>query len=856
MKILEKSQYTPMMQQYLTIKENYQDCIVFYRLGDFYEMFFNDALIASRVLEIALTGRDAGVAERVPMCGVPFHSASSYIQKLVDNGFKVAIVEQVEDPKDAKGLVKRDVVRLITPGTLMDEQYLDEKANYYIAAVSDAAMHFVVSYCDLTTGDHFVTLLDRNQEMLINEMLSIKAKEIVIAPTFNQSILKPLVEHYHVTISMESDVEIPEHYRYLIEDLTDFRYFEGVGRLLNYLLKTQKRDLNHLQKANVYTSSQYLVLDVYSKRNLELTETLRTNSRKGSLFWLVDQAKTAMGSRLIKQWLDKPLINKTEINLRYDYVEAFMKEFIIREELRTYLNEVYDLERLVGRIAYNNANAKDLLQLKRSLYQVPEIKVKLDQLAAKYQLPIIYQIGDYNHLTKLLEASIREDAPFTLKEGNLIKEGFNAELDEYRDIAKHGKDYLAQLMIKERERTGIKNLKIGFNKVFGYYIEISRGQLASLPENLGYERKQTLANAERFITPELKEMEAKILNSEEKSINLEYELFIQVRNEIKQEIRPLQVLAKSLAWIDALISFAVVSLDQRFVRPKLVDEPVVKIINGRHPVVEKMLDGVTYVENDILFDQNTDILLITGPNMSGKSTYMRQMALTVILAQIGCFVPCDVCEMQVFDRIYTRIGASDDLASGQSTFMVEMLEANNAIQHATKNSLILFDEIGRGTATFDGMALAQAIIEHIHDQIGCKTLFSTHYHELTELETSLPRLKNVHVKAEERDGELIFFHKVETGPSDKSYGIQVAKLANLPKSLIRRAEKILHKLEQNKKVTVEEDLNLFTLFEPVEENEQEKEVLHFIRETNIMSLTPIEALNLLYELQSKIKNSK
>ena len=859
MKKYPKEQYTPMMQQYLTIKENYPDTIILFRLGDFYELFFEDALLASRVLEIALTGRDAGVPERVPMCGVPYHSVSSYIQKLLDHGFKVGIAEQVEDPKQAKGLVKREVVRLITPGTVMDETYLDEKSNNFIAAVHDSVTNYVIAYCDLSTGDSFVTMLDYNEEMLQNELLSIAAREIVVDPSFDETKLGQLKEQYQVTLSHENEVNLPDDYRYMAEDLPDVRYTLAIGRLLNYLLATQKRELKHLQKATLYTSNQYLMMDVYSKRNLEIMATLRTNSRQGSLFWLLDRAQTAMGSRLIKQWLDKPLINKNEINVRYDIVEAFMTDFITREEIRESLKNVYDLERLVGRIAYDNANARDLLQLKRSLQEVPFIKENIERLNETYNLQIIDEFKDFSELTDLLERSIDEDAPPTLKDGGLIKDGYHAELDDYRDISKNGKEYIANLVVKERERTGIKNLKVGYNKVFGYYIEITKAQLVNLPEDIGYERKQTLANSERFITPELKEIEAKILNAEDRSIELEYELFIQIRDQIKSYIPDLQILAKAIATIDALISFAVVSDENRYVRPVLHDEHRVKIINGRHPVVEKTLKDRVYVENDIIFDEDTNILLITGPNMSGKSTYMRQMALTVIMAQIGCFVPCDTCEMMVFDRIFTRIGASDDLASGQSTFMVEMLEANNALQHATKRSLILFDEIGRGTATYDGMALAQAIIEYIHYDIGCKTLFSTHYHELTALENELPHLKNVHVRAEEYEGELTFLHKVEFGPSDRSYGIQVAKLAKLPLSLIKRAEVILKHLEsQNDRVKLESEHNLFNL-DFVEQqpltplSEEEKNVLETIQETDVLSMTPIEALNLLYQLQAKLK---
>ncbi|QVK19466.1 DNA mismatch repair protein MutS [Mycoplasmatota bacterium] len=855
---IDKKAYTPMMQQYLTIKEQYQDTLVFFRLGDFYELFFDDALLASRVLEIALTGRDAGVKERVPMCGVPYHAAYGYIEKLINNGYKVAIVEQVEDPKESKGIVKRDVVRMITPGTVMDHDFLDEKVNNYIASVSDFVTNYVISYADLSTGELFCVILDKDDKLLINELLSIETKEVVVSHAFNSQILHPIVNTNHVTISYEDEVSAHPDYLYTHVNITDSRLKMTINRLLHYLLNTQKRSLSHLQVAKVLNSNQYLMIDVYSKRNLEIFETIRTGSKKGSLLWLIDKAETAMGSRMIKQWLDKPLVNMTDINHRYDVVSSFQEEFIMTEELKNSLKNVYDLERLVGRIAYDNANAKDLLQLKRSLKEMPFIKAKIDYLNKTYQININSQFETFDDLYELLDNSIHEDAPYTIKDGGVIKDHFNEELDHYRDASRNGKQYIAELVKREKERTGIKSLKVGYNKVFGYYIEITKSNLSLLPTDSGYERKQTLANAERFITQELKELESMILNAEEKSIKLEYELFINIRNQIKAYSASLQRLAKAIAEIDALISFAMISQENRFVRPTLVSEHIVEIKNGRHPVVEKLLTDTVYVENDILMDDKTNILLITGPNMSGKSTYMRQMALITILAQVGCFVPCDSCKMKVFDKIFTRIGATDDLISGQSTFMIEMIEANNALHNATSDSLILFDEIGRGTATFDGMALAQGITEYIHEKIKAKTLFSTHYHELTALENNLKNLTNVHVRAEENNQTLTFLHKVELGLSDKSYGIQVAKLADLPSSLINRAEKILKKLEQNKKeVVIDADYNLFDFDFNKEKNqtlnEEEQEVLRIVEETNFFDLTPMDALNLLYKLQTKIK---
>lgn len=853
----DKSIFTPMMQQYLDIKEQYMDSLVFFRLGDFYELFFDDAIVASRILEIALTGRDAGVEDRVPMCGVPYHAVDSYIQKLIDAGYKVAIVEQVEDPREAKGIVKRDVVRLITPGTVIDQNFLDAKANNYITSISHTATNYFLSYADVSTGEVCCVELAKDDTLLINELIALETKEVVISSDFPKEVLAPLVNNYHVTISIEDETKEMSEYNYISQNITDSRLKLTINRLINYLIRTQKRSLSHLQEAHLYNSQQYMQVDIYSKRNLEIFETVRTASRKGSLFWLVDKAETAMGSRMIKHWLDKPLINSVDINYRYDIIESLQKEFLITAELKQALRNVYDLERLVARIAFENANAKDLLQLKRSLKEVPLIKNHITTLKTKYNLRLDDEFSTFSELTDKLERSINEDAPFTIKEGGIIKDGYSEELDRYRELARNGKQYIANLQNRERERTGIKNLRVGYNKVFGYYIEITKGNLPLLKDEYGYIRKQTLTNSERFITNELKELEDTILNAEEKAINLEYELFVEIRNEIKRYIPALQRLAKAIAEIDALISFANVSMENRYTRPKLNDQHIIDIKKGRHPVVEKLLED-KFVENDIYLDENTSILLITGPNMSGKSTYMRQMALIAILAQAGCFIPCEEGNIPIFDKIFTRIGATDDLISGQSTFMIEMMEANNALQNATNNSLILFDEIGRGTATFDGMALAQGIIEYIHDKINAKTLFSTHYHELTALENNLTRLKNVHVKAVEQHQELIFLHKVENGPSDKSYGIQVAKLANLPPSLIKRAEKILAKLEQNKKeIVIDTQYNLFDFDFNIKEerllNPEEQEVLNIIRETNFFELTPMDALNLLYKLQLKLK---
>ncbi|ERJ13664.1 DNA mismatch repair protein MutS [Haloplasma contractile] len=864
MKSIDKSNYTPMMRQYLTIKEQYNDSLLFFRLGDFYELFFDDAHTASETLEIALTGREAGTKERVPMCGVPYHSAEGYIQRLIDYGFKVAICEQVEDPKEAKGIVKRDVVRLITPGTVMENGFIDERTNNFITTITEFETNFGVAYCDLTTGELYVSLLDKNEKRLLDEVLSVQGKELVVSKSFDHESIDTLKNHYGLTVSYESEISPVTGYHNLTSDLIDSRLTATINRLINYLVNTQKRNLEHIQKAKIYSVHEYLKMDVYSKRNLEISETLRSKTRKGSLLWLVDQSQTAMGGRLIKQWLDRPLIDKQAISRRYDIVQAFIDDFITREEIKKSLKNVYDLERLVGRISYGTANARDLMQLKSSLSEIPFIKEQLKTLNKEQKTDVNLDFDTFDPLFDLLDESINEEAPISLKDGGLIKDGFNEELDKLRDASTNGRKWIAELVAKEKERTGIKSLKVGFNKVFGYYIEIRKTNMHLLPEDSNYERKQTLTNSERFITPELKEKESMILGADEKAMSLEYELFVSIRDKVKQYMNELQKLAKRIAEIDALISFSLVSEENRFVRPKLTDKRHVDIKNGRHPVVEKVMKDSVYVENDVTMDGNTDLLLITGPNMSGKSTYMRQMALTVILAQVGCFVPADSATLPIFDKIFTRIGASDDLISGQSTFMVEMLEANNAILNATADSLIIFDEIGRGTATYDGMALAQSIIEYIHENIKAKTMFSTHYHELTNLEESLKRLKNVHVKAKEDNGELTFLHKVEFGPTDKSYGIQVAKLAELPVTLIKRSEAILKRLESNKEsVLKEDDYNLFSLDFGTEEetalsplSQEEQEVLETLENTNIFELTPIEAMNTLYKLQNKLKSNK
>lgn len=835
MENIDKTKYTPMMQQYLTIKEEHQDAIVFFRLGDFYEMFFNDALLASRELEIALTARDAGSKDRVPMCGVPHHSSQSYIERLIEKGYKVAIVEQVEDPAQAKGIVKRDVVRIITPGTYMDSNK-DILEHNYLAAVHLDGL-YQLCYTDLSTGETFATKLE-TVSALINELISINAKEVVFDPDFNTAPFANYINTYDVTLSYMDDIECKPTLRSYIEE----EYLPVFGRLTNYLLKTQKRQIMHLQEVTTYTVDSYLKLDAYSLKNLELTETLRSGSRKGSLLWFLDKCQTAMGSRFLRSQIEKPLIDKDLIESRLNIIENFKTDFFIKEEIKEYLKSVYDLERIVGRVSYGNVNAKDLVQLRTSLSVMPYLKETMLKLSSKEAILLGEKINSHNDLYELLDSSLVENPPLTIKEGGIIKEGYNSELDTIKSAATNGKNWLLELEAKERERTGIKKLKVGYNRVFGYYIEVTKGQLNLIDETFGYERKQTLSNSERFISPELKEMESIILGSEEKSVKLEYELFVGIREATIDYIKSLQELAKVISEIDFLQGLSTVAEENRLIRPTF--GPIIDIKDGRHPVVEKMMHE-TYVENDVLMDEATSILLITGPNMSGKSTYMRQLAITVIMAQIGSFVAAQSASIPVFDKIFTRIGAADDLISGQSTFMVEMIEVNNALQNATDKSLILFDEIGRGTATYDGMALAQAIIEYIHENIKCKSLFSTHYHELTELENHLGMLKNVHVSAKESKGEIVFFHKVKEGAVDKSYGINVAKLAHLPHSLIKRSNIILKELE---KVGKEADMNLFNLVE-----EEPDPLYEELRSINVNNLTPIEALTKLSEIVKKVK---
>ncbi len=841
---VDRTKLSPMMRHYVELKDKYEDTIIFYRLGDFYEMFFEDALLVSHELELTLTGKQAGLDERVPMCGIPYHASEIYIDKLIKKGYKVAICEQLEDPKMAKGMVKRDVTEIISSGTIISSNSLNEKENNFIGSIVDFKYCYVLTYTDITTGELYCEILDHNNSKVINKIIFLGIKEVILDSNVDKEIYHKLRDNYRITTSLIDDIYEGNDYDRVIKNVTDTRYIHGFKHLLNYLVVNQKRNMDHLEEIVIKKNDDYLKMDIHTKRNLELTESMRNKERMYSLLWLLDDTKTAMGSRKLKSWIEFPLINKEQIEKRYDVVSILNQEFILCEELRKYLYEVYDLERLCGRIALKTANARDLLQLKKSLEVLPKINDILKSINYK-------ELPDVSSLYQLLVDSIYESPPVGLKEGYLIKNGFNKELDELKDLRSGGKDFISNFEIQERERTGIKNLKVGFNKVFGYYIEISKGSLQFVTEDMQYERKQTLANCERFINPLLKEKEKIILSSEEKIINLEYELFISIRDKCLEYIRDIQEIAKIISEIDVLSTFSIICSKYNYVRPIINDDNVVNIIESRHPVVEAFIKE-EYVPNDIVMDENTNILLITGPNMAGKSTYMRQLGIIVIMAQIGCFIPAKSGTLPIFDKIFTRIGASDDLVSGESTFMVEMTEAGNAITNATRKSLILFDELGRGTATFDGMSLAQAILEYIHNNISCKTLFSTHYHELTDLEKTLPNLKNKHVSAKEENGNITFLHKVLDGSVDKSYGINVARLANLPNEVIDRADEILkvyEKKENDRDIVIQTTL-------PLSFKKEDNEIENYIKELNILELTPIDAINILNDLKMKVKDNE
>ena len=833
-----KEKYSPMMMQYLGIKEQNKDSIVMFRLGDFYEMFFDDAIMVSKELELALTGKNAGAKERVPMCGVPFHSASGYIQRLVDNGHKVAIVEQLTDP-GKKGIVERGVVQIVTPGTIFDES-LTQNRNNYIACMMTFDFVYTLAFCDITTGEFQVVNIDKQDNILNNQLATMEIKEIVVESNCTYSF------HEGIMVSRYDNETFNEKYQDIFKNIKDLKQIKVATLLLNYLIETQKRDLEHLQIIEEINNKDYMTMDLYTKKSLELTENARDHEKYGSLFWLLDMTKSAMGARLLKNYIDRPLLNRQAIEKRLDIVEIFTQQFIQRESIKEILKEVYDLERLSSRIAFGNINARDLKWIASSLKVIPELKQQLYSFNEDLTNQLADQLIDLSHITKLIDDAIIDNPPLTIKEGNIIKDHFSEDLDELRYLRDHGKQWLIDFEQKEREKTGIKNLKVGYNRVFGYYIEVTKGSLDQVKDEFEYTRKQSLSNAERFITPELKDMESKILSAQDKIEKLEYVLFTQIRNEIKKEVHLIQDIAKIIAQVDVYQSLAMLASENSYVRPIFNNNKTLEITEGRHGVIEKVMGHGQYVPNDVSIDEKNPVVLITGPNMGGKSTYMREVALMIIMAQIGSFVPAKYANLTIFDQIFTRIGASDDLISGQSTFMVEMLEANNALRYANENSLILFDEIGRGTATFDGMAIAQAMIEYIAKNIHCMTLFSTHYHELTFLEDKGLGIQNVHASARVDNDHLVFEYLIKKGKSNKSYGVNVAKLAKLPDEVIQRANRVLGTLEEN---NVEDRL----VEEKVTIIEKESEVEKYLKTIDPMALSPLDALSTLIELKKLLK---
>ncbi len=880
------AELTPMMKQYMETKSQYQDCILFYRLGDFYEMFFDDALTASRELEITLTGKNCGQEERAPMCGVPYHAVEGYLNKLVSRGYKVAICEQTEDPKQAKGIVKREVVRIVTPGTNVDAQALDETKNNYIMCIVYIADRYGISVADISTGEYLVTELP-DSARLMDEISRFVPAEIICNEAFYMSgmDLDGLKDRLGITIySLESwyfddslcREKLLKHFHVSgfgglgLED-----YDCGIisaGALLQYLLETQKNSLSNLTHITPYVTGKYMLLDSATRRNLELCETLREKQKRGSLLWVLDKTKTAMGARMLRKCVEQPLIDKKEIVLRLDAVEELKNQAISREEIREYLSPVYDLERLLTKITYGTANPRDLTAFKTSLEMLPPIRYLLEEMQSDLLKEIYKDMDSLEDLCSLLKSAIRDEPPIAMKEGNIIRDGYNEEVDKLRRAKSDGKDWLAKLENEEREKTGIKNLKIKYNKVFGYYLEVTNSYKSMVPDY--YTRKQTLANAERYITPELKELEDMILGAEDKLYALEYELYCGVRDQIASQVDRIQRTAKAVAWLDTFTSLALVAERNGYVRPNINEKGVIDIKDGRHPVVERMIPNGTFISNDTyLDDKKHRISVITGPNMAGKSTYMRQAALIALMAQIGSFVPAAKANIGLSDRIFTRVGASDDLASGQSTFMVEMTEVANILRNATSRSLLILDEIGRGTSTFDGLSIAWAVIEYISDSrlLGAKTLFATHYHELTELEGKISNVNNYCIAVKEKGDDIVFLRKIVKGGADKSYGIQVAKLAGVPDLVIERAKEIVEELS-NEDITAkvseiaskeraakkkpktrkydEVDIAQMSLFDTVKDDD----VLEELKNIDVGNMTPIDALNTIYRLQNKLKN--
>ena len=875
---------SPMMQHYLQTKEQYKDCILFYRLGDFYEMFFDDAKTVSKELELTLTGKSCGLEERAPMCGVPFHAADSYINRLVSNGHKVAICEQMEDPKQAKGIVKREVIRVVTPGTNTDMASLDEARNNYIMSIVYTGDKYGIATADVTTGDFFTTEVDQERKLL-DEVSRFSPSEIICNEAFYMSGIDvdDLKNRLSITVSaldswyfgdgLANETLLSHFHVQTLTALGLEDYESGViaaGALLKYLYETQMNSLDNILEIHPYSIGKYMIIDSSSRRNLELVETLREKQKRGSLLWVLDKTMTAMGARLLRSYVEQPLIEKKEILKRQKLIEALNANEITRDEIREYLNPIYDLERLITRITYQSANPRDLIAFRDSLKMLPPIKMLLSDIPCELIDEINEEFDELKDIYQLVLSSIEDEPPISLRDGDIIKTGYNEEVDRLRDAKTKGKTWLAELEASEREKTGIKNLRIKFNKVFGYYLEVTNSFKDLVPDY--YVRKQTLTNAERYITPELKELEDTILGAEDRLTSLEYELFRQIRQSIADCVSRIQKTARAIARIDVFASLALVASQNNYCKPKINESGVIDIKNGRHPVVEKMITNDMFIENDTYLDENKKrISIITGPNMAGKSTYMRQTALIVLMAQIGSFVPAQTANIGIVDRIFTRVGASDDLASGQSTFMVEMNEVANILRNATSKSLLILDEIGRGTSTFDGLSIAWAVVEHISNPklLGAKTLFATHYHELTELEGKLDSVNNYCIAVKEKGDDIVFLRKIVKGGADKSYGIQVAKLAGLPDSVVERAKELVEQLSANditdtvKNISVdtgnkhhkkqhldEVDMTQISLFDTVKDDD----IIDELKNIDIGNMTPLDALNKLYQLQNKVRN--
>ena len=868
------AEYSPMMQHYLDTKNQYKDCILFYRLGDFYEMFFDDAINVSRELELTLTGKDCGKEERAPMCGIPYHAAENYISRLIGKGYKVAICEQLEDPKQAKGIVKRDVIRVVTPGTVMEANLLDDRKNNYIMCVYKNGIYFGVTVCDITTGDfrttqiketnNFATLLDEISkyspaELVVNSMMYDCQEEIAkIKERFDIYITR-LEEGKFTDDSegLENKYKIVDDEDNVLESIKEYMLsISSTNALLTYLLDTQKNSLDYINKLVVYSTTQYMSLDINARRNLEITEKLRDKSKKGTLLWVLDRTATSMGGRLLRRWLNNPLINENQINRRLEAVQELKDNIMLRGELSESLKKVYDIERLAGKISYGSANARDLISLKNSAKQLPIIKKILSDAKSNLLKEMYENLDILEDVYELIDKTIVDEPPISVKEGGLIKLGFDEEVDKLKTATTDGKNWIIQLEAEEREKTGIKGLKVGFNKVFGYYIEVTKSNASLVPDR--YIRKQTLTNGERYITEELKNLENQILGAEEKVVNLEYNIFVQIRDKIELQVERLQRTAEVVAIVDSLCSFATVADDQNYVKPEVDSSGIIDIKDGRHPVIEKILPSGSFVQNDTYLDKNDNRLsIITGPNMAGKSTYMRQVALITLMAQVGSFVPASYARIGVVDKIFTRVGASDDLSMGQSTFMVEMMEVAQILREATSNSLVILDEIGRGTSTYDGLSIAWAVAEYISnsEKCGAKTLFATHYHELTELENKLEGVKNYSIAVKEKGEDIIFLRKIVKGGTDESYGVHVAKLAGVPQIVTKRANEILRTIERknvlNNKKIEKQDKNQaegqLTMY-----NYKLAELAHELDKVDVNSLTPIEALNTLVRIKEKM----